>query len=173
MLAALALMLRIYSYIQYKQNGCSNLLIHHKYAVKCGHKRICVLFPASLRKACDLKSCQVFAVENGEARSLWEQLAGHVKVLVSEQLGHADWTIFEGVIADSLEAKEAISSLMQEPFRSVPLIWIVHEDILANRLPVYQRMGQNSLISHWRSAFARADVVVFPQFTLPVDSCPQ
>jgi glycosyltransferase involved in cell wall biosynthesis len=57
---------------------------------------------------------------------------------------------------------------MQEPFRSVPLIWIVHEDILANRLPVYQRMGQNSLISHWRSAFARADVVVFPQFTLPM-----
>ncbi|AED90750.1 UDP-Glycosyltransferase superfamily protein [Arabidopsis thaliana] len=111
---------------------------------------------------------KVFAVENGEARSLWEQLAGHVKVLVSEQLGHADWTIFEGVIADSLEAKEAISSLMQEPFRSVPLIWIVHEDILANRLPVYQRMGQNSLISHWRSAFARADVVVFPQFTLPM-----
>lgn len=59
---------------------------------------------------------------------------------------------------------------MQEPFRSVPLIWIVHEDILANQLPVYQKMGQNSLISHWRSAFARANVVVFPQFTLPVDS---
>lgn len=55
---------------------------------------MCVLFPASLRKACDLKSCQVFAVENGEARSLWEQLAGHVKVLVSEQLGHADWTMY-------------------------------------------------------------------------------
>lgn len=111
---------------------------------------------------------KVFAVENGEARSLWEQLAGHVKVLVSDQLGQADWTIFEGVIADSLEAKEAISSLMQEPFRSVPLIWIVHEDILANRLPVYQKMGQNSLISHWRSAFARANAVVFPQFTLPM-----
>ncbi|CAN6846812.1 unnamed protein product [Brassica oleracea] len=111
---------------------------------------------------------QVFAVENGEARPLWEQLAGHVKVLVSGQLGYADWTVFEGVIADSLEAKEAISSLMQEPFRSVPLIWIVHEDILANRLPVYQKMGQNSLISHWRSAFARASAVVFPQFTLPM-----
>ncbi|CAN8257166.1 unnamed protein product [Cochlearia groenlandica] len=111
---------------------------------------------------------KVFAVENGEARSLWEQLAGNVKVLVSNQLGHTDWTIFEGVIADSLEAKEAISSLMQAPFRSVPLIWIVHEDILANKLPVYQRMGQNSLISHWRSAFARANVIVFPQFTLPM-----
>ncbi|CDY14153.1 BnaC02g02700D [Brassica napus] len=111
---------------------------------------------------------QVFAVENGEARPLWEQLAGHVKVLVSGQLGYADWTVFEGVIADSLEAKEAISSLMQEPFRSVPLIWIVHEDILANRLPVYQKMGQSSLISHWRSGFARASAVVFPQFTLPM-----
>ncbi|KAG2310201.1 hypothetical protein Bca52824_021758 [Brassica carinata] len=114
---------------------------------------------------------KVFAVENGEARPLWEQLAGHDKVLVSEQLGYTDWTVFEGVIADSLEAKEAISSLMQEPFRSVPLIWIIHEDILANRLPVYQKMGQNSLVSHWRSAFARANAVVFPQFTLPVYSC--
>ncbi|KAL0680574.1 hypothetical protein Bca4012_047421 [Brassica carinata] len=94
---------------------------------------------------------QVFAVENGEARPLWEQLAGHVKVLVSGQLGYADWTV-----------------LMQEPFRSVPLIWIVHEDILANRLPVYQKMGQSSLVSHWRSAFARANAVVFPQFTLPM-----
>ncbi|KAF8075433.1 hypothetical protein N665_1094s0013 [Sinapis alba] len=111
---------------------------------------------------------KVFAVENGEARPLWEELAGHVKVLVSGQLGYADWTIFEGVIADSLEAKEAISSLMQEPFLSVPLIWIVHEDILANRLPFYQRIGQNSLISHWRSAFERANAVIFPQFTLPM-----
>ncbi|CAH8324439.1 unnamed protein product [Eruca vesicaria subsp. sativa] len=111
---------------------------------------------------------KVFAVENGEARPLWEQLAGHVKVLVSGQLGYADWTIFEGVIADSLEAKEAISSLMQEPFRSVPLVWIVHEDFLANQLPVYQKMGQNSLISHWRSTFTRANAVVFPQFTLPM-----
>lgn len=66
-----------------------------------------------------------------------------------------------------------LCSLMQEPFRSVPLVWIVHEDILSHRLPVYQRLGQNSLISHWRSAFARANVVVFPHFTLPVDSCPQ
>ncbi|KAF3539059.1 hypothetical protein F2Q69_00018395 [Brassica cretica] len=66
---------------------------------------------------------------------------------------------FEGVIADSLEAKK--------PFQ-VPLIWIVHEDILANRLSVYQKMGQSSLVSHWRSAFARANAVVFPQFTLPM-----
>lgn len=62
--------------------------------MKCGYKPICDLIPASLRNACDLKSCQVFAVENGEARSLWEHLAGHVKVLVSEQLGHADWTMY-------------------------------------------------------------------------------
>lgn len=64
------------------------------------HKQNRVLFPASFRKACDLKSCQVFAVENGEARSLWEQLAGHVKVLVSDQLGQADWTMY--VVISSL-----------------------------------------------------------------------
>ncbi|XP_019058423.1 PREDICTED: uncharacterized protein LOC104816682 [Tarenaya hassleriana] len=109
-----------------------------------------------------------FAVKNGESRSLWEQLVGHITILVPDQLGHIDWTSFEGVIADSIEAKEAISSFMQEPFRSVPLIWIIHEDTLARRLPAYLEMGQNSLISHWRSAFGRADVVVFPDFSLPI-----
>lgn len=58
---------------------------------------------------------------------------------------------------------------MQEPFCSVPLIWIIQEDTLSNRLPVYEEMGLKHLVSHWKSAFSRANVVVFPDFTLPVD----
>lgn len=58
---------------------------------------------------------------------------------------------------------------MQEPFCSIPLIWIIQEDTLANRLPVYEEMGWQHLVSHWRSAFNRANVVVFPDFTLPVN----
>lgn len=58
---------------------------------------------------------------------------------------------------------------MQEPFCSVPLVWIIHEDTLANRLPAYEEMGWKHLVSHWKTAFSRASVVVFPDFTLPVN----
>lgn len=58
---------------------------------------------------------------------------------------------------------------MQEPFCTIPLIWIVQEDALADRLLVYEETGWMDLISHWRSAFSRADVIVFPDFSLPVD----
>lgn len=57
---------------------------------------------------------------------------------------------------------------MQAPFCSVPLIWIIQEDTLANRLPLYENMGWEQLISYWRNAFTRADVIVFPDFSLPV-----
>lgn len=111
---------------------------------------------------------KIFALEDGNARSMWEQIGGWLSILGPEQYGHVDWSIFEGVIVDSLEAKEAISSLMQEPFCSVPLVWIIQEDTLANRLPLYDEMGWKHLISHWKTAFGRASVVVFPDFTLPM-----
>lgn len=57
---------------------------------------------------------------------------------------------------------------MQDPFCSVPLIWIIQEDTLANRLTLYEEMGQKQLVAHWKSTFSRANVIVFPDFTLPV-----
>ncbi|KAM1285184.1 hypothetical protein ACFX2I_027988 [Malus domestica] len=111
---------------------------------------------------------KIFSVANGKAHKMWEQFNGQISILAPESYGLIDWSIFGGVIADSLEAKESISSLMQEPFCSVPLIWIIQEDTLANRLPAYEEMGLKDLISHWRSAFSRANVVVFPDFTLPM-----
>ncbi|ERM96162.1 hypothetical protein AMTR_s00001p00061890 [Amborella trichopoda] len=57
---------------------------------------------------------------------------------------------------------------MQEPFLSVPLIWIVQEDTLGQCLPLYEKNRWAGLVSEWISAFSRANVVVFPDFTLPV-----
>ncbi|XP_021890554.1 uncharacterized protein LOC110809134 [Carica papaya] len=111
---------------------------------------------------------KIYAVENGEALSMWERLGGYVTILGFEQYGHIDWTIFEGIIAHSLEAKEAITSLMQEPFSSLPLIWIIQEDILASRLLLYEEMGWKHLVSHWKSAFSRANIIVFPDFSTPM-----
>lgn len=57
---------------------------------------------------------------------------------------------------------------MQEPFCSVPVIWIIQEDTLANRLPVYEEMHWEHIISQWKITIARANVVVFPDYSLPV-----
>lgn len=59
-------------------------------------------------------------------------------------------------------------SLMQEPFRNIPLIWTIHEQILAARLRQYVSSGQNELVNNWRKIFSRATVVVFPNYIMPV-----
>lgn len=58
---------------------------------------------------------------------------------------------------------------MQEPFHSIPLVWIIQEDSLANRLPVYVERGFQNLLSYWKSVFSRVNVIVFPDYTLPVN----
>ncbi|XP_014514488.1 uncharacterized protein LOC106772541 isoform X2 [Vigna radiata var. radiata] len=111
---------------------------------------------------------KIFAVGHGKAHSIWESIGGGISRLNIEKQGLIDWSIFEGIIVGSLEAKEAVSSLMQEPFCSIPLIWIIQEDRLSSRLPVYEQMGWEHLVSHWRNALSRASVVVFPDFTYPM-----
>ncbi|PKU86561.1 uncharacterized protein LOC110099352 [Dendrobium catenatum] len=110
----------------------------------------------------------VFALGDGEARTLWENIDFHVSVLGSDHAILIDWTSFEGVLFSSLEAKRVISSLMQDPFRSVPLIWLIQEGNLSKRLSSYIASGNEDLISGWRSAFSRANVVVFSDFSLPL-----
>ncbi|XP_058083227.1 uncharacterized protein LOC131231146 isoform X2 [Magnolia sinica] len=110
----------------------------------------------------------IYAIEDDEAHPLWDQIGCRVSILGPEIASRIDWSIYDGVVLSSLEAKEAISSLMQEPFCSVPLIWIVQEDTLGKRLPTYTEMGWEHLIMEWRRAFNRADVVVFPDYTLPM-----
>ncbi|KAK9124043.1 hypothetical protein Sjap_013645 [Stephania japonica] len=108
----------------------------------------------------------MFAVKDGKARPYWEQIGGRVFILSSTSSGLID--CFEGVIASSLEAKKVIPSLLQDPFCSVPLIWIIGEDALAERFPLYLEMGLENLIVEWKNSFRRADVVVFSDFSLPM-----
>ncbi|KAA0057129.1 hypothetical protein IC582_005752 [Cucumis melo] len=110
---------------------------------------------------------EIFAVESGNKQSMWEQI-GQPSILSPGHYGRVDWSIYDGIIADSLETEGAIASLMQEPFCSLPLIWIVREDTLASRLPMYEQRGWKHLISHWKRSFRRANVVVFPDFALPM-----
>ncbi|KAK8653419.1 hypothetical protein V6N13_127421 [Hibiscus sabdariffa] len=110
---------------------------------------------------------KIYALEHGKAHSIWEEsISKKISFLGPAEFGHVDWSLFEGVVACSLGAKEAISSLMQEPFDATPLIWIIQEDTLAKRLPVYEKMGLKHLVYNWKSAFTRANVIVFPDFML-------
>ncbi|KAL7589264.1 hypothetical protein Lser_V15G36450 [Lactuca serriola] len=111
---------------------------------------------------------QIYATEDGKTRSLWEKIVGQVSILSPENYGHIDWSIFDGIIVNSLEAHNAISSLMQEPFCSVQLIWIIQEDTLSNRLPLYQELPHEHLITYWKNVFRRADVIVFPDYSFPM-----
>ncbi|KAG9159518.1 hypothetical protein Leryth_026899 [Lithospermum erythrorhizon] len=67
-----------------------------------------------------------------------------------------------------LRANKIILSIMLEPFSSVPLIWIIEEDTLAHRIQLYRSMGQEYLVSHWKTVLQRADAVVFSDFSFPM-----
>ncbi|XP_028088558.1 E3 ubiquitin-protein ligase PRT6-like [Camellia sinensis] len=40
---------------------------------------------------------------------MWEEIGGQISILSPDRYGHIDWSIFEGIIVNSLEAKDAIS----------------------------------------------------------------
>lgn len=56
---------------------------------------------------------KIFSVANGKARKMWEEHGGPISILAPEHYSLIDWSIFEGVIVDSVEAKEFISRFMQ------------------------------------------------------------
>ncbi|KAK8949715.1 hypothetical protein KSP39_PZI005761 [Platanthera zijinensis] len=110
----------------------------------------------------------VFALDDGEAHTLWDYIDCPVSVLGSDNSILVDWTRFEGVMLSSLEAKRVITSLMQDPFSSVPLIWLIHDGNLSKHLSSYIASGKVDLVTEWRSAFNRANTVVFSDFSLPM-----
>ncbi|KAI7740103.1 hypothetical protein M8C21_010321 [Ambrosia artemisiifolia] len=75
---------------------------------------------------------------------------------------------YDGILVNSIEAKDAISGLLQEPFKSLPLIWTIHEKTLATLHKSYVSDGQFQLINDWKTVFNRATVVVFPNHVLPM-----
>lgn len=113
---------------------------------------------------------EVYAFKDGPSHSVWEDIGCPVSLLDSDfKKGFTvDWLNFEGVLINSLEAQKAVTSLMQEPFCSIPVIWIIQEDTLARRLGQYALNGWTNIIFEWRRTFRRADVVVFPDYALPM-----
>ncbi|XP_043812637.1 uncharacterized protein LOC110615186 isoform X4 [Manihot esculenta] len=114
---------------------------------------------------------QVFSVEDGPAHAIWTSIGVPVSISPTNNSMEiaVDWLIFDGILVNSLEAKVALSCFMQEPFKSIPLIWTIHERILAVRSRQYTANGQIALVNDWKRYFNRATVVVFPNYFLPVD----
>ncbi|PKA65266.1 hypothetical protein AXF42_Ash005598 [Apostasia shenzhenica] len=79
-----------------------------------------------------------------------------------------DWLDYSGILASSVEARLVISSLLQEPFKSIPVIWIIEERCLAIRLSQYLRNGMSGIYGDWKQVFSRATVVVFSNYYLPI-----
>ncbi|KAJ0430356.1 putative glycosyl transferase, family 1 [Helianthus annuus] len=113
---------------------------------------------------------EVYSLEDGPVHTVWKNIG--VPVNIVEASGDSkiiiDWLNYDAVLVNSLEAKDAISGLLQEPFKSLPLIWTVHEKTLATRYKNYVSDGQFQLIDDWKTVFNRATVVVFPNHVLPM-----
>eukprot|EP01018_Ginkgo_biloba_P037807 Gb_27708 [translate_table: standard] len=113
---------------------------------------------------------ELYSFGDGPMRAVWEKLGTPVNILQSgsQQVLTVDWLNFDGVLVNSLEAKSVISSLMQEPFKAVPVIWVIHEKGLGMRLGLYASSELTEIINDWKDTFHRADVVIFPDYTMPL-----
>ncbi|XP_076903465.1 uncharacterized protein LOC143558524 [Bidens hawaiensis] len=113
---------------------------------------------------------EVYSLEDGPVHHIWRTSGVPVHIIdASDKSGiMIDWLNYDGVLVNSLAAKDVISFLLQEPFKSVPLIWTVHEKTLAIRAARYISNGQAELIDDWKAIFNRSKVVVFPNYALPM-----
>ncbi|KAL2478723.1 glycosyl transferase family 1 protein [Forsythia ovata] len=113
---------------------------------------------------------EVFSLEDGPVGAVWRDIGLPLNVIATNETMKCtvDWLNYNGILVNSLKAVGVFSCLMQEPFRYVPLIWTIHEQILAARLRQYVSSGQNELVNNWRKIFSRATVVVFPNYIMPM-----
>ncbi|KAJ3671055.1 hypothetical protein LUZ60_008481 [Juncus effusus] len=113
---------------------------------------------------------EVFSFEGGPAGTIWRSLAipVHNLSINTGRFSSIDWLDFNGILVNSLLSRPIFSILMQEPFKSVPVIWTIHESQLAVRLNDYVSDGLTQLIHEWNRTFNRASVVVFQNHILPL-----
>ncbi|PIN26547.1 hypothetical protein CDL12_00683 [Handroanthus impetiginosus] len=113
---------------------------------------------------------EVFSLENGPVHAIWTEVGFPLRVITADEnmKFSVDWLNYNGILVNSLKAVGILSSLMQEPFRNVPLVWTIHEQTLAVRLRQYVSDSQTELIENWRKVFSRAAVIVFPNYILPI-----
>ncbi|XP_023751980.2 uncharacterized protein LOC111900339 isoform X1 [Lactuca sativa] len=113
---------------------------------------------------------EVYSLENGPVHSIWKSIGVPVNIMDANNKTDItiDWLNYDGVVVNSLEAKDVVSCLLHEPFKSVPLIWSIHEKSLATRVASYVSSGKVEIIDDWKAIFNRATVVVFPNYALPM-----
>ncbi|XP_059651310.1 uncharacterized protein LOC132298944 isoform X2 [Cornus florida] len=113
---------------------------------------------------------KVYSLEDGPVHDVWTNIG--VPVDITKTRGKTelivDWLNYDGILVNSLEARGFISCLMQVPFKSLPVIWTIHERTLATRLRQYMSNGQVELVNDWKKSFSRATVVAFPNYVLPM-----
>ncbi|XP_008802051.2 uncharacterized protein LOC103716003 [Phoenix dactylifera] len=113
---------------------------------------------------------EVLSFEEGPALAGWRAIGIPVYFLPINTKPEiaVDWFDYNGILVSSLEAKPVFSCLLQEPFKSIPVIWTIQERSLALRLSQYATNGQVQLINDWKQVFSRATVLVFPTHLLPM-----
>lgn len=113
---------------------------------------------------------QVFSPEDGPGRNMWRNLRVPITIIKTRDKTDytVDWLNYDGIIVSSLEARNAFSCFLQEPFKSVPLVWIIQDSALGYRSRQYTASGKIELLNDWRRVFNRSSVVVFPNYALPM-----
>ncbi|KAK9749455.1 hypothetical protein RND81_02G127100 [Saponaria officinalis] len=115
-------------------------------------------------------SIEVFSNEDGPSRALWIRMGIPVTVVEGKDYSRTenpiDWLNYDGVLLNSLEGKAVLSCFMVEPFKSLPVIWTIHERTLATRLSQNTSNWTADMLNDWKKSFSRASVVVFPNNAL-------
>ncbi|KAG8056152.1 hypothetical protein GUJ93_ZPchr0001g32867 [Zizania palustris] len=113
---------------------------------------------------------EVFSFKDGPCSNVWRTIGITVNFLADDSNLYisVDWLDYDGILINSIEARPVFSSLLQEPFKSIPVIWNVQESSLAHRISEYNSSGMIQILGGWKEAFSRANVVVFPNYVLPV-----
>ncbi|TVU31801.1 hypothetical protein EJB05_23502, partial [Eragrostis curvula] len=114
-------------------------------------------------------SGEVLAFADGKARDIWENIC-HVQVVNYTSVKVVDWSKYNGVLLSSLEGRKVVSILMQEPFQSLPVVWLIHEDTLGQHVRSYAELHESipNIIEDWRAHFNACAYVVFPDSFLPL-----
>ncbi|KAG2725429.1 hypothetical protein I3760_01G065500 [Carya illinoinensis] len=113
---------------------------------------------------------QVFSLEDGPVREIWRKIGIPITIIQTcvNTPSFVDWLNYDGILVSSFQAKGVFSCFEQEPFKSLPLIWTIHERLLATRSRKYISDGQTGILSDWKRVFNRSTVVVFPNYVLPM-----
>ncbi|KAG5381421.1 hypothetical protein IGI04_032891 [Brassica rapa subsp. trilocularis] len=113
---------------------------------------------------------EVYSLEDGPVHGIWQQMGISVTILETNRASSCviDWLSYDGVIVNSLEARSMFTCFMQEPFKSIPLVWAINDETLAVRSRQYSSTGHTELLTDWKKIFSRASVVVFHNYLFPI-----